>query len=294
VLQLSTPLWGEAESTVRHIAKRTGLHFYLAALLAVFSNVGMCAQSQPAPATQPPEQTTTTAIAPSEDVRLLERFSEQTIQSEEHSIDTIKTVFEGGVTFVSAVLGIAAFLGYRELKSVAKNAKRNAVQAVHQELASLREVGIAAKEVATQTLRAIRYITIAETHKPPDAYSIRQALDSVLAVRQQAKKLSDLGFPDRALEAWTLSMEAYCYASLEDFVQAAEKQRAALHMTTHHHAVSYLNLACYLARAGKLEEAAQSLKSAIADGGEAIKQKAVTDPDLSTLRSDARYRQLFA
>ena len=185
-------------------------------------------------------------MAPS-DVRLLERFSEKTIQSEEHSIDTIKTIFEGGLTFVSAVLAIAAFLGYRELKSVAKNAKQHAAQAVQKELASLRDVGFTAKEIATQSLRAIRYIMIAEQHTPADAYSIRQALESVLALQQQAKKLCDLGFPDPALEAWTVSMEAYCYASLDDFEKAAEKQRAALRIETDRHAISYLNLAIWRA-----------------------------------------------
>lgn len=281
------------ENVMKHVVNGIGSICCLVALLTILPESAVSGQTRPAPASRPAEPTAS-AVAPGDDVRLLETFSEKTIQSEERSIDTIKTVFEGGVTFVSAVLGIAAFFGYRELKSVAKDARRHAVESVQQELASLRELGLTAKEIASQTLRAIRSITIAERSKPPEAARIRQALESVLEVRRQAERLSKLGFCDRELEVWTVSMEGYCYASLNDFARAVEKQSEALRMAPRPDALGYVNLACYLAQAGKLDEAAGSLRTAIDQGGEVIKKKAATDPDLATLRSDRRFRDLFS
>lgn len=89
-------------------------------------------------------------------------------------------------------------------------------------------------------------------------------------------------------------MEAYCFASLDDFGEAVKTQREALKVATQHHAVNYLNLACYLNRAGHPADAAAELKKAIAVGGEKIKQRARVDEDLETLRQDKRYEELFA
>jgi tetratricopeptide (TPR) repeat protein len=174
-----------------------------------------------------------------------------------------------------------------------QEAKRLATEAVQSELASLREVVVIAKEIAVWTLRAIRYITIAMQHTPPEAFSIHEAQVAIREVQDQANNLRELKFEDVRLEAWTLSMEAYCFAALGSFEEAIAKQKEAIKIGPQQLATNYLNLGCYLARKREFTEAAQALLTAYATGGAAMKDKAKGDPDLAEMRKQPVYKELF-
>ena len=266
-------------------------------LEAVAQDASAPATAPPAPASaNAPNATSSSQGEPpgAESVKLLESFSEKAIESEQHSIDTIKWMLAFGASLVTAIVAVGAFLGYRELKTISEDARRQARRAVQSELTDLREICVAAKDIATESARTLRYLMSVAGQDPPEQDIIRKALWSIRHVREQAKKLADLKYPDPALEAWTYSMEAYCFASLDDFEEAVKTQREALKIAAQHHAVSYLNLACYLNRAGHPAEAAEQVKKAIAVGGDKIRQRARVDDDLETLRRDKKYEELFA
>lgn len=244
--------------------------------------------------TSSPQETRSEAGGVDKSVELLERFSEKTIESEQHAIEAIQWMLAFGASLVTAIVAVGAFLGYRELKTISENARRQARRAVESELTDLREICVAAKDIAMETARTLRYVMSQAGREHPDEDVIRKALWSIRHVREQAKKLADLKYPDLALEAWTLSMEAYCFASLDNFAEAIKTQREALKVATEHHAVNYLNLACYLNRAGHPADAATELRRAIAVGGERIRERAKCDDDLETLRQDGSYKDLFA
>jgi tetratricopeptide (TPR) repeat protein len=86
--------------------------------------------------------------------------------------------------------------------------------------------------------------------------------------------------------------EAFAAYNAGDYEKAVEKQLSAAEQVPDHLIVLY-NLACFEAKAGKIDDALGHLKAA-AEKDREILELARDDTDLDSLRADPRFKELFA
>jgi tetratricopeptide (TPR) repeat protein len=86
--------------------------------------------------------------------------------------------------------------------------------------------------------------------------------------------------------------EAFAAYNAGDYARAVEKQLSVVEQAPDNLIVLY-NLACFEAKAGKLDDALEHLHAAVAKDRE-ILELARDDTDLDSLREDPRFKELFA
>jgi tetratricopeptide (TPR) repeat protein len=237
----------------------------------------------------------------------LEAIAKYAIDASRETTETVKWVFGIAAGILSIALGFLSWLGWKSLsnaiKSVTATANLKAEAAVKTvEARTAQQMAATEKRmqddmnscsiVCVNSLETIRSVLVAEKWADTSQGKLgtfRDALNHARTVQEYAMNVKGL---ERSY-AWATGMEAYILDKLGDFENAIKAQLKTIELAAPERVLTQYhyryNLGCYLAKAGRLDEALEPLKQAILAGGEEARIAIWGEEELNPITSSPIY-----
>lgn len=141
------------------------------------------------------------------------QVSAAAIKSSQDAVDQVKWVFSVASIVVTGLLGVLAFLGFQNMRSVAESAREEARRRVDEEIAAAQKIISLATQVVVRPAAALRLVSLAEKWAETTGIQ-RSCFKLAITVIRDVRSAAD-GLKDETTQRGRIPSKLSAYRDLE-------------------------------------------------------------------------------